>query len=1044
MGFTDYLLCAFALAVALSASASRAEDEIVFDFETGDLQGWHVVEGYFAAIVSDRANFHNRPEQPYNKQGRYFLSTLEMPDGSPNDAQMGTIVSPVFRLTSETITFLVGGGAHANTFVALCSEDGQELLHGRGRNDETMQRVTWDAAAYIGRNVFVKIVDHNQGSWGHVTFDDFRAHGAIDVGATERVGAYFSDLEKARLEKVAADRAARLAELTDERVLFSRGERTIYRGERLTAISLPVGGIGTGSIHMDGQGVRHAWHIFNNIAQAHVPDSFFAVRAKIEGQGPVLRRLETAEARHFTPMAGLSFRGEYPFGWFEFEDPQMPIQVVLEVFNPLIPLDTKRSAIPCAIYNLTAANPGRRPVQVTFLATQMNLVGYTGEGQIDHRRHPAFGGNRNRIISAGKATYLHMTGDLPDDAPCAGDMVLATFSPNAQGVAWWSDVEALAKEFARLGAVEGPQEAGPSPGGETLNGALTVSLTLPPGEKATVPFMLTWYFPNVRHGHSAWGGYGNRYASWWDDALEVARYVRRELTELTRLTRLYHETLYETNLPIWLLDRISSQVAVLKSNTVFWSKSGYFGGWEGCSESSGCCPGNCSHVWHYAQAHARLFPELARRMREQEFRYQSANGLIPFRQGLISTPAGDAQAGAVLNTYREYLTSANGEWLHKWWPSVKRAMDFHIATWDPDEDGMLAGRQHNTLDADSTGTSSWLGSMYLAALAAAERMAIIENDTASAERYRRVRQAGELNQNNSLWNGSYYIQSPEEPMIRDYGSGCHIDQVLGQWWAHQLDLGWIYPPDRVRTALRSLFENNFRANFRGIVQSPRKFVADEDPGMQMITWPLGGRPDPNHCMFYADEVMSGFEYSAAAAMIQAGLLHEGFAIIHAAWLRYDGRLRTDLAGAAWGYSGNPFGDDECGKYYARPMSIWSALLACQGYICNGPARLVGFRPVWRPENHKSLFVAAEGWGLFTQKRTARKQTERIEVRAGRLRVKNLVFEVPEGRGIKQVAVMANQRPTEATYELSDGRLTITLASEVTISEGQSVEAELRW
>ena len=84
--------------------------------------------------------------------------------------------------------------------------------------------------------------------------------------------------------------------------------------------------------------------------------------------------------------------------------------------------------------------------------------------------------------------------------------------------------------------------------------------------------------------------------------------------------------------------------------------------------------------------------------------------------------------------------------------------------------------------------------------------------------------------------------------------------------------------------------------------------------------------------------------------------------------RYDGRLRTGLAShPTWGYSGNPFGDDECGKFYARAMSVWSILLACQGYIYDGPAGVIGFKPVWKPEDHKSFFSAAEGWGLFTQR-----------------------------------------------------------------------------
>ena len=1022
---------AFGPWLSLAVIASTAQAEVVFDFESGDLQGWQIVEGQFAQVVSDRATFHNRPEQPYNKQGRYFLSTLEMPDGAPNDGQVGTILSPVFRLDGPQMTLLVGGGAHADTVVALCTEDGNEVLLARGRNDEPMQRITWDAGALVGQKVFVKVLDHNTGPWGHATLDDFRARGEIDADATAALMASFAERERERLEKQMADRERRMAELTDESTLFARGEQTVYAGERLTAISLPVGGIGAGSIEIDGRGVRRLWHIFNNFAAASVPESFFAVRAQADGREPVVRRLETAEGAPFAPMAGLTFRGEYPFGWFDFEDPALPVKVSLETFNPVIPLDARRSAIPCAFYTLTAENPGPETVEVAFIAAQLNAVGYIGEGAIEGRRHPAFGGNRNRVLRDGDATILHMTSDLPSDAPGAGDMALMALADATavSEVQEWSD---------EVWDVPGEEVRGPSPAGETLTGALVVRAKLAPGARLTVPFVLTWHFPNVRHGQSGWGGYGNRYAAWWDSALEVARYVQRDFGELARLTRLYRDTLYESNLPVWLLDRISSQVAVLKSNTVFWSKSGYFGGWEGCNEGGGCCAGNCSHVWHYAQAHARLFPELARAMREQEFRHQLESGLIPFRQALMTTPAGDSQAGAVLNTYREHLASPNGEWLGKHWPAAKRAMDFHIAAWDADEDGMLAGAQHNTLDADSSGTSSWLGSMYLAALAAAERMAQLEGDGAAAERYGRIREAGETRQNEALWNGEYYMQVPQAPLIRDYGNGCHIDQVLGQWWAHQLDLGWVYPQERVRAALEALFRYSFRADFHGIPQAPRKFVADEDAGMQMITWPLGGRPEPEHCMMYADEVMSGFEYSAAAAMVQAGLLREAFALVHAAWLRYDGRLRADLPGGAWGYSGNPFCDDECGKFYARPMSIWSMLTACQGFIYDGPAGIIGFRPMWKPEDHRSMFTAAEGWGLFTQTRAGGRQTERIEVRAGQLRVRTLVFEVPEGTP-ETVSVRVAGEPVPSTHRMEGRRLTISLEQEITAKRGEAIE-----
>ena len=61
---------------------------------------------------------------------------------------------------------------------------------------------------------------------------------------------------------------------------------------------------------------------------------------------------------------------------------------------------------------------------------------------------------------------------------------------------------------------------------------------------------------------------------------------------------------------------MTSQSVILRGPTCFWSEDGYFGGFEG---SYGCCPLNCTHVWNYAQTHARLFPEVGRNMRVSDF-----------------------------------------------------------------------------------------------------------------------------------------------------------------------------------------------------------------------------------------------------------------------------------------------------------------------------------------------------------------------------------------------------------------------------------------
>jgi hypothetical protein len=366
-------------------------------------------------------------------------------------------------------------------------------------------------------------------------------------------------------------------------------------------------------------------------------------------------------------------------------------------------------------------------------------------------------------------------------------------------------------------------------------------------------------------------------------------------------------------------------------------------------------------------------------------------------------------------------------------------MDYLVTRWDADEDGVLTGPQWNTLDGALGGNSSWLGSLYLAALAAAEKMALLNDDAESARRYARVRQSGSRLQDEALFNGEYYIQIPEATPHEDYGSGCHIDQVLGQWWAHQLDLGGLYPADRVESALLSLVKYNFQTDFHGIRQVPRKFVDDNDAGLQMIVWPDGRRPAKQ--IRYGDEVMTGFEYSAAAAMVQCGRLREGLLVAKAVSDRYDGRLRTGLTASntsSWGYSGNPFGDDECGKYYARAMSVWSLLTACQGFVYDGPAQRIGFRPVWRPEDHVSFFTAAEGWGVFKQRRSAKAQTAEIEVRCGQLPIRSFATQLPaQWQGATATARLGD-RDVAARVESAgpDGAAEIVLKAPVVVGEGE--------
>ena len=127
----------------------------------------------------------------------------------------------------------------------------------------------------------------------------------------------------------------------------------------------------------------------------------------------------------------------------------------------------------------------------------------------------------------------------------------------------------------------------------------------------------------------------------------------------------------------------------------------------------GSCPLNCTHVWNYEMALARLFPDLERSMRETEFEYaQAPEGYIPHRTlvplylkqlwdepiGGPHNPALDGMLGAVLKLYREVRQSGDLAWLDRLWPRLERLMAYIFATWDEDGDGVLEGEQGNTYD----------------------------------------------------------------------------------------------------------------------------------------------------------------------------------------------------------------------------------------------------------------------------------------------------------------------------------------------------------
>jgi hypothetical protein len=358
--------------------------------------------------------------------------------------------------------------------------------------------------------------------------------------------------------------------------------------------------------------------------------------------------------------------------------------------------------------------------------------------------------------------------------PDFGTMCLVLLGPEPSDRGYESIAAASAE--SAFGA-EAPDR---KPFGAKLTGALVRPLKLGPGQAEAVTFGVTWHFPNLSlPGTRLPADLGRHYAARFRDAGDVVRYVAANFARLDSETRLWHRTWYDSTLPHWFLDRTFANTSILATSTCHRFRDGRFYGWEGV----GCCAGTCTHVWHYAQAVARLFPELERILRErvdyaEGIGFDPKTGIISHRAEEPVGPAVDGQAGNILRTYREHQMSADGAFLERLWPRVKASLEYLIRH-DPNGDGLLEGAQHNTLDAQWFGVVPWLSSLYIAALSAAAAMAQERNDEAFAERCRRLAESGGKNLVSQLWNDSYsyFIQRPDPAHAKAVGSydGCEID-----------------------------------------------------------------------------------------------------------------------------------------------------------------------------------------------------------------------------------------------------------------------------
>lgn len=844
-----------------------------------------------------------------------------------------------------------------------------------------------------------------------------------------------------------------------------------YTKDQLQAISFPLGGIGTGSIGLAGNGALIDWEINNRPNRESInPFTGFAIKAESAERVLDWRFAQGGVARDF--MGGLNvgnhswgyghgpnrgtlaggrsfertaFECEFPFARISYEDERFPGRVELTAFNPFIPSNCVDSSIPAAMFEFSVTNTSTEPLRYLLALSLTNPF-------------ESFGGPNEETRQAGLSALTLHSG-VSDPALCGyGDATIATDASDAQIQAYWyrggwfDELTMFMNDFGAHGPIKPRRYSTPAQQ-KPDTGTLIAALSAEPGRTLRARFVLAWNLPNYKKywGERASQGdapdWRNYYAKNFASSLDAARYCLDNWARLYGDSRLFAQALAGSSLPECVLDAIQGNLAILKSSTCLRLTEGDFYGWEGVNRDSGSCEGTCQHVWNYAYALPMLFPQLERGVRTNELKYSLDEcGRMRFRMML---PLGaerwnfracvDGQMGTVMKCYREWKLSGDTEWLRANWSGIRSMIEF---AWSPDNEdrwdegatGVLRGRQHHTLDVELFGAHSWLTGFYHGALLAGAEMARALGEDELARRYEDIYRRGHEWLEANTFNGEHYVQSIDvgsDELLRRYGGdpsinmengywdaetqqvkyqiagGCEIDQVVADWHAGLMGLKPIFDPEHRAKALRSIYRLNMK-RMSDLNNPCRVFACNDERGMTMCAW-ADPASKPAIPIPYSEEVMTGFEYAFAGSLLQCGMEREALDVVAAVRSRYDGRRR------------NPFSEIECGASYARAMASYALLLIYSGFSFDMTRGMLGFKPV-RPGRY---FWSADGaWGDVELSDASL----RLNVIYGGVALKQLEHPLP---GVR--AVSLNGRPV--AFESDGGRVRF----DVELGRGDALE-----
>eukprot|EP00938_MAST-03A_sp_MAST-3A-sp1_P004255 g4255.t1 len=771
----------------------------------------------------------------------------------------------------------------------------------------------------------------------------------------------------------------------------------VYVGNKLVAVDFPIGGIGAGNIFLQGDGTIGQFTIVNQCREetemvACMPSCFFGMSTSA-GQNFLLSAPTTYEIRSYRKQSSNSIRrlqelpgvsslqmtAKYPIATTEYEIKNCDIDVSMEASSPLVPNDVKNSSLPLSVFSFTLKNTSSSKQTVRIFQSQQNIVGWKGHADCSSGTCENWGGNVNTPVvstkNKGFGGIKFENSLLASSDEFFGNLTLSSIPTSSNSktsvIVSATDENDLWKQFVDASDVDIANAKSPSKASASKtswSGAVVQTVDIPANSTATVTFALSWYFPNRMRETSVGANYdtilpsrlGNSYNNYFSNSTDVITYLESNVN-LIDLTRTYVNAAFSSTIPPEILQSAFGRVAVLRSPTMWINQDDTVLGCEG----NACCPLNCTHVYGYTTLIERMYPQMAKSMRESDFirNFNLKIGGCTMRFGT----GGWAIDGALANVIKTYLLvrqTGDVTWLSTVWNNVLAQMRYIIDTFDVDGDDVIRSAQQNTYDTAMYGVNTFIGSYYVVALRAAAKLAILMKDSSTQTEFDTKASRAAAKYDEICYSGDfgYYIA---DVSIKDcqysYGPGCFVDQLCAAGLSLACDLGYVFDECHEQSARQAIVKYN-------IVSAPpfhdlQKHFFPGDKGITVCSYPNGKL---GNGMMYDTLVSSGFTSPVIAGLIFDDRLDLALDVVGNIRARQDGRNRS------------PWNEPECNVLYSRAMAHFNLYDQACGFAYDATVSYIRVNPPssvlsWATTSSSSFKCALfldQGWGTFEQTKTS--------------------------------------------------------------------------